>query len=210
VSTDDVNPDDLEALFDSIAGTTTFAPPEPEPAPAAAPAAAAPAASAPASGDLFSQLGQATRQFHDALRDIGHDKISQLQAQADKARTAIGGVKPLQDALDSGSGQLSGKWQQLMDGKLSVEEFKGLVGETRAYLQDVPMKTKSCNSQLADASTIDPALLKKLADSVLQLEAKLLQALVANAPDAAKKAAGDVPSNANPDQVKTALSSLGF
>jgi chemotaxis protein CheZ len=207
VSSDEASPDDLEALFDSIAGTT-FTPPAPEPAPAAAAPAAAPAAAA--SGDLFSQLGQATRQFHDALRDIGHDKIGQLQTQADKARTAISGVKPLQDALDSGSGQLSGKWQQLMDGKLSVEEFKGLVGETRAFLQDVPMKTKSCNSQLADATPIDSALLKKLADSVQQLEVKLVQALVANAPDAAKKAAGDVPANANPDQIKTALSSLGF
>jgi len=204
---DDANADDLEALFDSIAGTN-FTPPAPEPAPVAAPAAA-PAAVA-ASGDLFSQLGQATRQLHDALRDIGHDKISQLQAQADKARAALSGVKPLQDALDSGSGQLSGKWQQLMDGKLSVDEFKGLVGETRAYLQDVPLKTKSANSQLADATTLDPAILKKLADSVLQLEIKLVQALAANAPDAAKKAAGDVPSNANPDQIKTALSSLGF
>jgi chemotaxis protein CheZ len=168
VSADDVNPDDLEALFDSIAGTTTFAPPAPEPA-AAAPAAAAPAVG----GDVLAQLGQATRQFHDTLRDIGHDKIGQLQAQAEKARTAMNGIKPLQDALDSGSGQLSGKWQQLMDGKLGVEEFKGLVGETRAFLQDVPLKTKSCNSQLADASTLDPALLKKLADSVLQLEAAL-------------------------------------
>lgn len=203
----DVDPDDLEALFDSIAGTNTFTPPAPEPAPAAA---AAPAVAPSASGDLFSQLGQATRQFHDALRDIGHDKIGQLQAQADKARTALGGVKPLQDALDTGSGQLSGKWQQLMDGKLGIEEFKGLVGETRAFLLDVPLKTKSANSQLADASSLDPALLKKLADAALQLEGKLLQALVANAPDAAKKAAGDVPANASPDQVKAALGSLGF
>jgi chemotaxis protein CheZ len=163
-----------------------------------------------ASGDLFSQLGQATRQLHDTLRDIGHDRIAQLQAQADKAMTALNGIKPLQDALDSGSVQLSGKWQQVMDGKLGVDEFKGLVGETRAYLQDVPLKAKSCSAQIADATAIDSALLKKLADSVLQLENKLLQALVANAPDAAKKAAGEVPANANPDQVKAALGSLGF
>jgi chemotaxis protein CheZ len=163
-----------------------------------------------AGGDLFSQIGKAARQFHDALRDIGHDRISQLQAQADKARAALDGIKPLQDALESGSGQLSGKWQQLMDGKLGVEEFKGLVGETRAYLQDVPLKTKSCSSQIADATAIDAATLKKLADSVLQLEVKLLQALAANAPDAAKKAAGDIPGNANPDQIKAGLGSLGF
>ena len=203
MSTDDANADDLEALFDSIAGTN-FTPPAPEPAPVSAPAAVT------ASGDLFSQLGQVTRQLHDALRDIGHDKIGQLQAKADKARNAISEVKQLQDALDSGSGKLSGKWQQLMDGKLSVEEFKGLVGETRAYLQDVPLKTKSANSQLAEASALDSALLKKLADSILQIEVKLVQALAANAPEAAKKAAGDVSSNANPDQIKTALSSLGF
>lgn len=215
MSTDNADADDLEALFDSIASTTAFAATAaPEPAAAPAAEAASPTPAAPvmdaAGGDLFSQLGKATRQLHDTLLEIGHDRINQLSAQAEKAKAAIGGVKPLQDALDSGSGQLSGKWQQLMEGKLGVDEFKGLVGETRAFLQDVPLKTKSCNSQLSDAALIDSALLKKLADSVLQLEVKLLQALVANAPEANKKAAGDVPSNASPDQIKAALGSLGF
>lgn len=204
----DADSDDLEALFDSIAGSAA-----PEPvaaAPEPAPVQAAPAAM---TGDLFSQVGHLTRKLHDTLRDIGHERVGQIhvltEQASSKAKAAADAIKPLQDSLENAAGQLSSKWQQLMDGKLSVDEFKGLASETRSYLQDVPLKTKSTSSQLMDISANqDIQSIKKLIDIAQQLESQLIQALVANAPEAKKKElSGSV---STPDQIKAALGSLGF
>jgi chemotaxis protein CheZ len=191
VSTED---DDLEALFDSIAGSSA---PEPVAAPVVAPAA-----NAAPSGDLYTQVGQTTRRLHDVLRDIGHDRVSSV---ADKLKSAIDAVKSAQDSLESGASQLASRWAQLMEGKLSVDEFKALAADTKAYLQDAPAKTKSSNAQLAD---IDASSVKKLADAAQLSEGQLAQLLIANAPDDKKKG---LDNNATtPDQIKTLLGNLGF
>ncbi|MCE9633129.1 MAG: protein phosphatase CheZ [Methylophilales bacterium] len=186
MSTED---DDLEALFDSIAATSPAAP-----APAAAPAA--PSASSTPSpsmgGDIYAQIGQTTRKLHDALRDIGHDRVSSM---ADKLKNAADGV----NTLGSNATQLSSKWGQLMDGKLSVDEFKVLAADTKAYLQDVPSKT---------SVEIDSSSVKKLADTAQQLESQLAQLLIANAPEDKKK--GLDGNASNPDQIKALLGNLGF
>jgi len=189
VSTED---DDLEALFDSIAATSPAAP-----APAdAAPAPAAPAANAAPSpsmgGDIYAQIGQTTRKLHDALRDIGHDRVSSM---ADKLKSAADSA----NALGGNATKLSGKWTQLMDGKLSVDEFKVLAADTKAYLQDVPSKT---------SAEIDSSSVKKLADAAKQLENQLAQLLIANAPEDKKK--GLDGNTSTPDQIKALLGNLGF
>ncbi|MFM9912394.1 MAG: hypothetical protein ACKVN9_02540 [Methylophilaceae bacterium] len=184
MSTED---DDLEALFDSIAATSPAAP-----VPAAAAVSAAPSPSM--GGDLYAQVGQATRKLHDTLRDVGHDRIS---AMADKLKSAADGA----NALGISATQLSSKWAQLMDGKLSVDEFKGLAADSKAYLQDVPAKTKS-------STELDASSVKKLTDAVQQLEGQLAQLLIANAPSDKKQG---LDSNAStPDQIKALLGNLGF
>ena len=184
MSTED---DDLEALFDSIAATSPAAP---------APAVTAPVASAAPSpstgGDIYAQIGQATRKLHDALRDIGHDRISSI---SDKLKSAADSA----NALGSNATQLSGKWVQLMDGKLSVDDFKVLAADTKAYLQDVPSKT---------SAEIDSSSVKKLADAAQQLENQLAQLLIANAPEDKKKGLDSKAST--PDQIRALLGNLGF
>ncbi len=190
MSTED---DDLEALFDSIAATSPAAP---APAAAETPAPAASATSTASSpsmgGDIYAQIGQTTRKLHDALRDIGHDRVSSM---ADKLKNAADGV----NTLGNNATQLSSKWVQLMDGKLSVDEFKVLAADTKAYLQDVPGKT---------SAEIDSSSVKKLADTAQQLEAQLAQLLIANAPEDKKK--GLDGNASNPDQIKALLGNLGF
>ncbi len=205
MATDDT--DDLEALFDSIAGSVS---PAPEPA---TPAQAEPPAVAAVAGDLYSQAGQLARRLHDTLSEIGHDRAGQLHAvseqAASKAKTAIDTIDMLQESIESEASQLSAKWQQLLDGKLSVDEFKVLANETRAYLQDVPAKAKTSIEQLASVGgTQDVQPIKKLADIALFLEGQLVQTLVANAPEAKKKElSGNITT---PDQIKATLGSLGF
>lgn len=200
--------DDLEALFDSIAGSVV-----PEPAPVAEPPPVQVAVAAPVSSDLYAQVGQLTRKLHDVLRDIGHDRVGQIHSSAEqasnKAKTAVDTIGFLQEALESTAGQLSSKWQQLMEGKLSVEEFKALAGETRSYLQEVSLNTQSTNTQLKEISLIqDVQSIRKLGEVAQQLEGQLMQALIASAPEAKKKELSG--SATTPDQVKAALGSLGF
>ena len=203
---DSADSDDLEALFDSIAGSVT---PDPAPTPASPPTEATPSLM---SGDIFSQLGQLTRKLHDMLRDVGHERVGQMHAvieqASSKTKTAVNAIKPLQDSIENTAGQLSSKWQQLMDGKLSVDDFKVLAGETRTYLQEIPLKTKSISSQLMDIGPIqDTQSIKKLADIIQHLENQLVQILIENAPEPKKKELG---SASTPDQVKSVLGSLGF
>ena len=191
--------DDLEALFDSIAGAGI-----PQPVAVPVTSAAAATVSEPSSGDLYTQVGQATKKLHDALREIGHDRFSSL---SEKLRGVSDVIKPTQDSLENGANQLSTKWQSLLDGKLSVDEFKVLAGETKSYLQDVPSKTKPTSAKLTELP--DPQSIKKLTEAVQGLEGQLVQLLIANAPEAKKKELNGA-SSSTPDQVKALLGTRGF
>jgi len=251
VATESGDSPDLEALFDSIANASGATPPPPEPEPAAAPAPEAPApltAPLPGDGDVYSQVGHLTRQLHDTLRELGYDRsieravgkmpdardrlnyISKLTEQAAvKTLNATETAKPLQEALESNAKQLSDRWQQMMDGRLSVDDFKQLVGQTREHLQDVPLKTKATNAQLMeivmaqDFQDLTGQVIKRLADTVQQLENQLLQMLIASASEEKKKEINDSLLNGpvvnaegrtdvvtSQEQVDDLLDSLGF
>lgn len=214
MSTESGDSAELEALFDSIASANEPKS-EPEPKPAAKPAlksaaeATKPAAAEP---DVYSQVGHLTRQLHDTLRELGYDRsiekavgkmpdardrlnyISTLTEQAAaKTLNATDAAKPLQESLETSARHLSDRWQQLVDNKLSVDEFKVLVGQTREYLQDVPLKTKATHAQLMDIvmaqdyQDLTGQVIKKLAETVQQLENQLLQMLIASASEEKKK-----------------------
>lgn len=216
MSTESGDSAELEALFDSIASANV-----PQPKPAAEPAPKAPGkavnpAVTTTGADVYSQVGHLTRQLHDTLRELGFDRsiekavgtmpdardrlnyISTLTEQAAaKTLNATDAAKPLQEALEASARQLSERWQLLMDGKLNVDEFKQLVGQTREHLQDVPLKTKATHAQLMDIvmaqdyQDLTGQVIKKLAETVQQLENQLLQMLVASASEEKKKEMGD-------------------
>ncbi len=240
---------ELEALFDSIASASEPAVPPPAPTPVAAPEPSLPTpATLPQGGDVYSQVGHLTRQLHDTLRELGYDRsiekavgkmpdardrlnyISTLTEQAAiKTLNATEAAKPLQESLETGAKQLAERWQQMMDGRLSVDEFKQLVSATREHLQDVPLKTKATNAHLMDIvmaqdfQDLTGQVIKKLAETVQQLENQLLQMLIASASEEKKREIGDSLLNGpvvnaegrtdivtNQAQVDELLDSLGF
>jgi chemotaxis protein CheZ len=166
-----------------------------------------------AEGDgTHTHIGHLTRQLHNTLRELGYEKslehavgkmpdardrlnyISTLTEQAaEKTLNAVEVIKPLQEKLESSSASLSSRWQQLLDNKLDVESFKGLVQETRSYLMDVPLQTKATNAQLMDIvmaqdfQDLTGQVIKKLADIVQQLENQLLLILIESIPPEKRK-----------------------
>lgn len=248
MSTESGDSAELEALFDSIASAAEPAPPPPAPVAAPAEKPAPVAEPIPEGGDVYAQVGHLTRKLHDTLRELGYDRsiekavgkmpdardrlnyISTLTEQAAvKTLTATETAKPLQEALEASAKQLSARWDQMMAGQLSVDEFKNLVAHTREHLQDVPLKTKATNTQLMDIvmaqdfQDLTGQVIKKLAETVQQLENQLLQMLIASASEAKKQEIGDTLLNGpvvnaegrtdivtSQAQVDDLLESLGF
>lgn len=252
MSTESGDSEELEALFDSIIQAHDATPAskpaaQAESAPANAKAAAQPAVSAE-EGGVHVHLGHLTRQLHDTLRELGYDRdleravgkmpdtrdrlnyISTLTEQAAvKTLNAVEEVKPHQQKLETGAAHLSGKWQELFERKLDADQFKALVHQTREYLQDVPLNTKATNSKLMDIvvaqdfQDLTGQVIKKLADTVQQLENQLVAVLIESLPEEKKREMDDSLLNGpvvNADgrtdivtsqaQVDDLLASLGF
>lgn len=234
--------EDLEALFDSIVMANTEA---------ASNSGSSPTETSPAgdvSESMFSQIGHLTRKLHDTLRQLGYDKALEKAVEimpdtrdrlsyiavmteqaAERALTATEIAQPLQEKLESGATVLGTKWQQLLDNRLSIDEFKQLVTQTRDYLNEVPQHTKATNAQLLeimmaqDFQDLTGQVIKKIIDMAQQMERDMLQLLLAATPPEKKtevdssllngpviNPAGRTDVVTDQGQVDDLLESLGF
>lgn len=215
--------DDLEALFDAVAAQVSAGAPAAEPAsvaPAAESPAAAdeePAASSPAgAGDtVYHRLGQMTRQLHDTLRELGYDRalqnaakaipdarerlsyIAQMTEQAaSRVLNATDIAKPIQDKLQARATDLGRQWDMAHRGAIGVDQFKTLAGETREFLQAVPVQTRATNDQLMeimmaqDFQDLTGQVIKKIVELAQNLEQQLVQLLLEARPEERKPEAG--------------------
>ncbi|MCK9387852.1 MAG: protein phosphatase CheZ [Sulfuritalea sp.] len=232
--------DDLQALFDSVA--------QAQPAgPAASPVSGHPDDS-PHEEVVFNRLGHLARQLHDSLRGLGVDKmladtanqipdarqrltyIAQMTEQAaSKVLNAADIAKPIQDELIGRSEAMSKRWDRMFANQLSVDEFKMLATDTRAYFSEAPSRLKITNDQLMeimmaqDFQDLTGQVIKKVVDVVQNMETQLLSLLIEAMPEQRKAEApegllnGPVISSAGRSDVVTSqtqvddlLESLGF
>jgi chemotaxis protein CheZ len=239
--------DDLESLFDSVASSSKAV------APAAAPAAPA----APAAGDaaaeggehaegMFERLGGIVRLLHDSLRELGYDKalteastqivdaqdrleyVASLTEQAaNKVLNTLDDGMPAQEVLSKQAKEMEERWSALFAGKLSIEDFKALAGDSRGFAAKVSAATEAEKARLLeimmaqDFQDITGQLIKKVVAITKKVETELAQLLKDNAPaDVREKIAQkevslmsgpSVPSEAlNQDSVDDLLADLGF
>ena len=244
--------DDLEALFDQVAATSA-------PAPAVVPVPAAPAAAAPAeTGEdehekgMYERLGGIVRLLHDSLRELGYDKalteassqimdaqdrleyVATLTEQAaNKVLNTLDDGMPAQDLLSKQAKDMENRWDDLFAGKLSIEQFKALAGDSRQFAQLVSEATEAEKARLLeimmaqDFQDITGQLIKKVVVITKTVENELTQLLKDSAPPdvkeklAQKQAAQEqpqplmsgpsVPSAAlDQDSVDDLLADLGF
>jgi chemotaxis protein CheZ len=246
--------DDLEALFDQVAATSA-------PAPTVVPAPAAPAAAAPAEAGeeehekgMYERLGGIVRLLHDSLRELGYDKalteassqimdaqdrleyVASLTEQAaNKVLNTLDDGMPAQDLLSKQAKDMENRWDDLFAGKLSIEQFKALAGDSRQFAQLVSEATEAEKARLLeimmaqDFQDITGQLIKKVVVITKTVENELTQLLKDSAPPdvkeklAQKQAAQEqpqpqqlmsgpsVPSAAlDQDSVDDLLADLGF
>jgi chemotaxis protein CheZ len=240
--------DDLESLFDEVASARPAAP-----APAPAPAAAAPAESGEAGegeegGDkpMFERLGGIVRLLHDSLRELGYDKalteastqindaqdrleyVATLTEQAaNKVLNTLDEGMPAQDVLSKQSKDMETRWAELFAGKLSLDQFKQLAGDSQAFAVAVSAATESEKARLLeimmaqDFQDITGQLIKKVVNITKTVEHELATLLRDNAPPAVREkiaqkevslmSGPSAPAVAlNQDNVDDLLADLGF
>ena len=247
--------DDFDALFDAVSASAAVPAPAPAPAAAAAPAAAEAAGVEAASADpvdqsdkpMFERLGGIVRLLHDSLRELGYDKalteassqivdaqdrleyVATLTEQAaNKVLNTLDEGMPAQDVLSKKAKEMDGRWTALFDGKLSLEEFKALAGDSRQFAQAVAEATEAEKARLLeimmaqDFQDITGQLIKKVVNITKTVEHELAQLLRDNAPaevreklaqkqDAPLMQGPSVPSVAlDQDNVDDLLADLGF
>jgi len=197
--------DDLEALFEHVAAERPA-----DPAPQAAPAAeaAAPAAEGE-EGDkgMFERLGAIVRLLHDSLRELGYDKalteassqivdaqdrleyVASLTEQAaNKVLNTLDDGMPAQDALSKQAKDMENRWADLFAGKLSLDEFKVLAGDSKQFAQAVSVATEAEKARLLDImmaqdfQDITGQLIKKVVNITKTVENELAELLRDNAP----------------------------
>jgi len=207
---DSTDTDDLEALFDQMAAGAA-------PALAAAPAAAAPLAAAPAAAstepldehekNMYERLGGIVRVMHDSLRELGYDKalteassqivdaqdrleyVASLTEQAaNKVLNTLDEGMPAQDTLSKQAKDMENRWSELFAGKLSIDQFKALAGDSRQFAQLVSEATEAEKARLLeimmaqDFQDITGQLIKKVVNITKTVENELAQLLRDSAP----------------------------
>ncbi|HEX5342344.1 MAG TPA: protein phosphatase CheZ [Duganella sp.] len=204
--------DDLESLFEEVAAARP-----PDVVAAAAPAAPA---AAPAEGEegeggkdaMFERLGGIVRLLHDSLRELGYDKalteaatqisdaqdrleyVASLTEQAaNKVLNTLDEGMPEQDVLSKQSKDMETRWADLFAGKLSLEQFKQLAGDSQKFAVAVSAATEAEKARLLDImmaqdfQDITGQLIKKVVHITKTVEQELAQLLKDNAPPSVKE-----------------------
>jgi chemotaxis protein CheZ len=231
--------EDLEALFEQVAAERMAQVAPDAPANDAADAPEAPAA------DVYHRLGQLTRTLHEALRELGYDrKIAEAAGVLPDARDRLSYIAKLSgDAAEKVLGAvergqsiraevgektrvLAARWDDLYGGKLSVDAFKALAGDTRQHLAMQDERGQALDAELhaimmaQDFHDLTGQVIKRVADLANTLESSLVDLLLEATPVERRTMAEPFQHGpsvrsgkdvvANQAQVDELLDSLGF
>ena len=211
-ASDSGDSDDLESLFDSVAASSKAPPPAAAPAPAPVAAGEAAAEGGEHAEGMFERLGGIVRLLHDSLRELGYDKalteastqivdaqdrleyVASLTEQAaNKVLNTLDDGMPAQEVLSKQSKEMEERWAALFAGKLSIDEFKALAGDSRAFAAKVSEATEAEKARLLeimmaqDFQDITGQLIKKVVGITKTVESELAQLLKDSAPPDVKE-----------------------
>ncbi len=198
--------DDLQALFDSVVEQVA------ETADVAAPDTTLGAGATQEA--VYNRIGHLARNLHDSLRELGYDKaleetarqipdarerlnyIAKMTEQAaSRVLNACDIAMPTQNDLDQRVKALGFRWEKMFANQLSVDEFKALAADSRAFFLAAPMPIDITRKQLneimmaQDFQDLTGQVIKRVVEMVQNIEGQLLQVLIEVMPEERKAAA---------------------
>ncbi|MCL2161967.1 MAG: protein phosphatase CheZ [Betaproteobacteria bacterium] len=193
--------DELQALFDTEAGRYTCTPSQ-------ADGVADEEGAADHDDTMFHRIGKMTRRLHDMLIELGLDNklqevanaipdtrqrlgyvVQMTEQAASRVLNATDVAKPLIARIQTESGALGARWDRLFGNQLSVEEFKALAEDTRAFLGSTAESGGTIDAQLLeivmaqDFQDLTGQVIKKVLEMAQELESQLLGILIESAPE---------------------------
>jgi chemotaxis protein CheZ len=157
--------------------------------------------------NMYERLGGIVRVMHDSLRELGYDKalteassqivdaqdrleyVASLTEQAaNKVLNTLDEGMPAQDVLSKQAKDMENRWADLFAGKLSIDQFKSLAGDSRQFAQLVSEATEAEKARLLeimmaqDFQDITGQLIKKVVIITKTVENELAQLLRDSAP----------------------------
>ena len=198
--------------------------------------------------EVLSRIGHMTRALHESLRGLGLDKliekaasdipdardrldyVARLSEQAAKrVLDATDAAGPVQDAIETRSGELSHSWRSLLEKGASEEEWRALAQRTVAGLDESRAGAVATRAQLMDImmaqdfQDLTGQVIGKITSIAQDLEKQLVQVLIDFAPSEIRRELDNGLLNGpqiNPEgksevvadqgQVDDLLDSLGF
>ena len=213
------NPE-LQSLFDSVSAEVGVGASRPEPVseqtnmpPTAAPLEPAILGDPTQSRDeraayVFKCIGHMARQLHDAMHELGYDKvleesaraipdarqrlnyIAQMNEQAaSRVLNATEILRPVCHALEERSASLATRWDQVFANQMSPADFKSLAADTHSFLHLTPGQINAANNQITeimmaqDFQDLTGQVIKKLSEVAQKMERQLLAILVETMPE---------------------------
>jgi chemotaxis protein CheZ len=198
--------------------------------------------------ELLARVGHLTRQLYESLQEMGceqslqraaseipetHDRLAYVaqmtKSAAERVLNATEAAEPLQNQIATASKVLEQRWDALTEGKLSINQFKELVGETRSFLATSHAQASDTLKHLheimmaQDFQDLTGQVIKRVIDLVQDMEKNLVRLLLdaapadiravhepslKNGPVISVTGAADVARNQK--QVDDLLESLGF
>ena len=162
---------------------------------------------------MYERLGGIVRMLHDSLRELGYDRslsnvanqindaqgrlehVAALTEQAaNKVLNTVDTCMPAQEVLGKDAKDMEDRWSSLFEGKLSIEEFKKLAGDSKQFATKVLEASDAEKARLLDImmaqdfQDITGQLIKKIVTITNQVERELAQLLRDNAPPEVKAA----------------------
>lgn len=191
----------LEALFDSIVTETVAAHyTETGETPPSSGATTLPT-------DVFAHVGRLTRQLHETLRELGHDRklaevaesipdtrdrlsyvVRLTEDAANKVLAATERAQPLQESVISGAEVLTARWDTVLGGGSDPAGFHALAEDTRSYLlatRTAAVATRDellCIMMAQDFQDLTGQVMKRMTELTADLEQQLLSILIEHAP----------------------------
>ncbi|MDK6077588.1 protein phosphatase CheZ [Massilia varians] len=198
--------------------------------------------------EVLSRIGHMTRALHESLRGLGLDKliekaasdipdardrldyVARLSEQAAKrVLDATDAAGPVQDAIETRSGELAGAWQALLDQGASEQDWRALAQRTIAGLDESRAGACATRAQLMDImmaqdfQDLTGQVIGRITGIAQNLEKQLVQVLIDFAPSEIRREIDNGLLNGpqiNPEgksevvadqgQVDDLLDSLGF